>query len=148
MRPIVLFLLTVAGCSGGGSGADASAPDLSAPADLAAAGDLARAADLASPGDGGGGDTWTSWASGFFASYCVSCHSPTGSDPGPKDFTQYASVLANAPEIRCGVAVSQDAAWMCAAFPPPEQFPVGTGPKPTNAERDRLVAWIGAGAPQ
>jgi hypothetical protein len=158
MRSIALLALAVVGCSAG-SGSDAAPPrDLSAPpadlagADLATA-DLAAAdlagADLAT----GSSDTWASFAAGFFASYCTSCHSPTGSDPnGGKDFTQYASVMANAPTIRCGVAVTQDPSWSCAAFPPPKQFPICntgcTNAKPSDAERDRLVAWIGAGLPQ
>jgi hypothetical protein len=141
-------VLALAGCSNGSGGSDGGG-DLAAPRDLAQAGDSAQAGDLAQGGgDGATSDTWANFGQAFFASYCTSCHSPTGTDPGPKDFTMYSSVLANAPEIRCGVAVTQDAAWMCAAFPPPKQFPVGTGPKPTDAERDRLVQWIGAGLPQ
>lgn len=138
----------LAGCSSGSSGTDGGG-DFAAPRDLAQAGDSASAADLAmGGGDAATGDTWANFGQGFFATYCTSCHSPNGSDPGSKDFTMYASVMANAPEIRCGVAVTQDAAWMCAAFPPPKQFPVGTGAKPTDAERNRLVQWISAGLPQ
>ncbi|HUB05880.1 MAG TPA: hypothetical protein VMB50_02705 [Myxococcales bacterium] len=99
---------------------------------------------------GGGGDTWTNWASpDFFQSYCVSCHTPGGQgDPSGSnlDFTQYANVATNAATIRCGVAVTQDAAWNCTVAA--EQFPIGSGPHPTAPERDRLVAWIDAGMPE
>ncbi|MHB1844857.1 MAG: hypothetical protein ACYCWW_08505, partial [Deltaproteobacteria bacterium] len=100
--------------------------------------------------DAGSGDTWSSWASpDFVKTYCISCHVPGGQgDPqgAGLDFTQYADVQANAQTIRCGVAVTQDPSWSCAV--PAEQFPIGNGPMPTSAERDRLVAWIGAGLPQ
>lgn len=99
---------------------------------------------------GGGADTWTNWASpDFFQSYCVSCHTPGGQgDPSGSnlDFTQYANVATNAATIRCGVAVTQDAAWNCTVAA--EQFPIGSGPHPTAPERDRLVAWIDAGMPE
>jgi hypothetical protein len=96
-----------------------------------------------------GGDTWVSWAQGFFATYCVECHS--ASDSQGRDYTIQANVEREKAEIRCGVASAQDPAWACPAFPPPKQFPIsnaaGTNPKPSDAERARLVAWITAGAP-
>jgi hypothetical protein len=96
-----------------------------------------------------GGDTWASWAQGFFATYCVECHA--ASDPKGRDYTMQANVEREKGEIRCGVASVQDPAWACAAFPPPKQFPISnamkTNPKPSDAERARLVAWIAAGAP-
>jgi len=95
-------------------------------------------------------DTWTNYAGGFFTQYCVECH--TAKDTTGLDFTQYAIVYKNRATIRCGVCVQQDPSWSCAAFPPAKQFPIndstGTNPKPSDAERDRLVAWIDAGAPQ
>jgi hypothetical protein len=98
------------------------------------------------------GDTWSSWASAdFFAMYCTSCHTPgqAGDPSGANlDFTQYAQVAAKAHDIRCGTAVTQDPSWGCSASPVAKQFPVGNGPKPTDAERNRLVAWIDAGYPQ
>jgi hypothetical protein len=110
-------------------------------------------------GGGGGGsmsdagvDTWTNWANqDFFAVYCDSCHMTGGSgDPmgANYDFTQYSQVAANAAVIRCGVAPVQDPTWACGSFPPAKQFPIGTGAKPTDALRNRLVAWIDAGFPQ
>jgi hypothetical protein len=96
------------------------------------------------------GDTWNSYAMGFFQSYCVSCHSPGGGDPntGDKNFTQYSSVVQYSSHIRCGVARTGtlQASWSCVESA--EQFPIGSGPKPSGAERDRLVAWINAGTPQ
>jgi hypothetical protein len=60
-------------------------------------------------------------------------------------------VVSNKDVIRCGVCVQQDPAWNCPASPPAEQFPIsdqaGTNPKPSNADRDRVVAWIDAGCP-
>jgi hypothetical protein len=35
----------------------------------------------------------------------------------------------------------------CGATPAPKQFPIGTGPKPTDDERSAIVAWIDAGLP-
>jgi len=40
-------------------------------------------------------------------------------------------------------------AWGCPASPPAKQFPIsdsaGTNPKPSDADRDRVVDWINAG---
>jgi len=90
-------------------------------------------------------DTWTSYADGFFTKYCVSCHS--AKDSTGRDYTVQANVEKDRASMRCGVAVTQDPSWACSAFPPAKQFPIGSGPKPTDAERDRLVAWITAGEP-
>jgi hypothetical protein len=119
--------------------------------------DGGAATDSGTPSaDGGsgdaGGDTWTNWANAsFFQPYCDSCHTPGGAgDPAGTnlDFTQYANVAANAAVVRCGVAAVQDPAWGCGPSPVAAQFPVGTGAKPSNGERARLVAWIDAGHPQ
>jgi hypothetical protein len=97
--------------------------------------------------DSGGGDTWDSWAQGFFTKYCVECHS--ASDPQMRDYTKKADVARDFATIRCGVASAQDAAWACAVAP--RQFPIDdaakTNPKPSDAERARAVAWINAGLP-
>ncbi len=99
--------------------------------------------------DGAATDTWASWAQGFFTKYCVECHA-AGNSAG-LDFGQQAIVVTNADTIRCGVCVTQDPAWNCPSNLPAKQFPIsdkaGTNPKPTDAERDRVVAWIDAGAP-
>ena len=99
--------------------------------------------------DGPDKDTWNSWAAGFFATYCIQCHS--ASDPKGLTFGVHSVVTANKDVIRCGVSVQQDPAWGCASFPPAKQFPIsdsaGTNPKPSDADRDRAVAWIEAGCP-
>jgi hypothetical protein len=125
----LVTVLTLVACSSSSS-PTASNPDGSASGD-----------------DGGGsGDTWQSWAQGFFAMYCVSCHNST--DTTGRDFSKQAIVVLNAPVIRCGVAVTQEASWNCdPQGAQAKQFPIGNGPKPTDAERNRVVAWLSAGAP-
>lgn len=106
--------------------------------------------------DGGASDTWSNYAQGFFAMYCTSCHTVGGEgDPTASvglDFTQYAQVQSQGPIIRCGTAATQDSAWACGRSPPPSQFPICntgcTNPKPTDAERARIAAWITAGMPE
>jgi len=99
-------------------------------------------------GGSAAGDTWGNYAEGFFKKYCVECHSPTVNPT--YDFTQYAIVKKNAPTIRCGVAATHQSG--CASVPMPTQFPIsdaaGTNPKPSDAERARIVAWIEAGTPE
>ncbi len=90
-------------------------------------------------------DTWTSYASGFFATYCNSCHS--AKDSTGRDYSVQANVAKDMAPMRCGVAAVQDPAWGCAASPVAKQFPIGSGPKPSDAERARIVAWISAGEP-
>jgi hypothetical protein len=90
-------------------------------------------------------DTWATYAEGFFTTYCTSCHD--ASDATGRDYTVEANVAKDRDAMRCGVAVTQDPSWSCAAFPPPKQFPIGSGSKPSDAERDRIVAWITAGEP-
>ena len=134
-RFVTLAALLAFGCDGSSPGGSDAGP----PAE-----DASMAATDAGPTEtdaGVPGDTWTTWAMGFFATYCVECH-----DTSPKDFRQLADVRANASEIACGVSpVVEDG---CGSFPPPAQFPIGTGPHPTDAERMRLVAWIQSGAPE
>jgi hypothetical protein len=90
-------------------------------------------------------DTWETYAKNFFATYCTSCHNPQ--DSTGRDYNIQADVLSDRVAMRCGVAASQDPAWNCAPSPVPRQFPIGNGPKPSDAERARIVAWINAGEP-
>ncbi len=68
-----------------------------------------------------------------------------------RDYRTLADVVKDKDTIRCGIATEQPAAWGCGSFPPPRQFPIsddaGTNPKPTDAERSRIVDWIDAGCP-
>jgi hypothetical protein len=102
------------------------------------------------PSDGGPDlDTWDNWGQGFFTKYCVECHGVSNSSG--LDFGMQSIVVTNQDTIRCGVCVQQDPSWGCPASPPAEQFPLtdaaGTNPKPSDEERDRVVAWIAAGCP-
>jgi hypothetical protein len=97
---------------------------------------------------GATGDTWTNYAQDFVQTYCVECH---GAGNSSRDYTTIDDVLRDKTEIRCGVA-SAKLADCTASFPPPKQFPIDnaqkTNPKPSDAERDRFVQWLEAGAPQ
>lgn len=114
-----------------GCGAASQQPDLGA-------NDLAGGApDLA------GSPTYSNFAQQFFATYCVRCHPSAQS---ARDFTQYAVIQQNAHDIACGVSPTALAG--CSGNPAPAQFPIGTGPFPSDAERDELVEWIQLGLPQ
>ena len=147
-----LLLIAIAVC---GCGDDASRPSSDAGGVLDAGGadaarlvdagtaplDAGSADDSGGPGsDAAAADTWASFAEGFFVTYCVECHSG-----GTRDYRTTGDVTRDADTIRCGV--SPDALSGCGSFPPPRQFPVGTGPRPSDEERRRLVAWIDAGLP-
>lgn len=135
------------GSSGSGSGSGGSSS--SAGSSSGAGSSSSASSSSSGAGEGGSGDTWASWAQGFFTTYCIECHS--ASDPKGLNFTMQSIVVANKDTIRCGVSVMQDPSWNCAAFPPAKQFPIsdmaGTNPKPSDAERNRAVAWIDAGCP-
>jgi len=96
-------------------------------------------------GDAAAGDTWDSYASGFFTTYCVECH---GAGNPKRDFTTPADVRRDEALIRCGVAPTLLSG--CSGTPAPKQFPIsnaaGTNPKPSDADRTRLVAWLEGGA--
>ena len=95
------------------------------------------------------GDTWDSYAQGFFASYCVSCHNDDNSGTATRDYHDFDVVSSERDKIACGVSKSQ-ADWTargCSGTPAAKQFPAGSGAKPSDAERDRLLAWIDAGTP-
>jgi hypothetical protein len=78
----------------------------------------------------------------------VSCHNDDNSGVATRNYHMLATVIAEKAEIACGV--STPTTWTrrgCTGFPPARQFPIGTGAKPTDADRDRLVRWIDSGAP-
>lgn len=102
------------------------------------------ASDTATP-LGDAGDTWDSYAKGFFAKYCIECHANA-----KRDYNNLADVVRDSPLIRCGVASKKEPGCGTSS-PSPRQFPIsnvtGSNPKPTDAERDRIVAWLDAGKP-
>ena len=95
--------------------------------------------EQAEPGDPIDGDTFATFASGFFTTYCTRCHSTTrsGADrngaPTGYNWDEEASVRAHLAEIRSVVGVSF--------------FMPLNDPKPACYERQRLVRWIDAAAP-
>ena len=145
---LLLALLAGSACSSsstpGTNGSDASSAG-----DTSSAGDDASAGDASTGDDGSAPDTWANWGQGFFTKYCVECHSVN--DPAGLDFGVQAKVVANKNNIRCGVGVTQDSTWSCPSTIAAKQFPIsdpaGTNPKPSDAERTRVVAWIAAGCP-
>ncbi len=149
----LLFAATLAlGCSSssgnksnGSGGSGGSATGGAAAGGAAGSGGSAGSAAGAGGSDAGAADTYGNFAQGFFTTYCVPCHSATSTDQA-RDYSSMADITRDHAEIACGVATTKLAG--CASFPPPRQFPIGTGAKPTDTERDRLVAWIQAGMPQ
>jgi uncharacterized membrane protein len=127
----LLAVLLVAGCGDdGGNPVDAGqlingCPSLTAP--------------QANPGDPIDGDTFATFAGPLLATYCTRCHSVTrsGADrngaPIGYNWDDEASVRMHLPEMRNAVGVFN--------FMPPND------PRPTCAERQRLVRWIDASAP-
>lgn len=86
-------------------------------------------------------DTWTNFAEGFMATYCVECHD--GMTGAGRDYQLLANVVAEQTSIRCGTTdVTLDD---CGPSPRARQFPIGSGPSPDDAERQRFIAWIDAG---
>jgi hypothetical protein len=99
--------------------------------------------DAGSPSDAAAGDTWESYAQGFFETYCVECHNRGGATN--RDYEMLSIVRDQASRIRCGV--SPDELEGCGpGFPSPSQFPIGAGPFPSDDERRRIVAWLDNGA--
>jgi hypothetical protein len=82
--------------------------------------------------------TWTSFAQDFMETYCYACHGP---GDAMRDFSQLSMVRAEKDKIRCGVSPTA----LSGCTIPAGQFPVGTGPKPSDAERNQLVQWIDEG---
>lgn len=145
---MLALALLVVGCGATSPASDAGPPaDAAAPVDAgvdATSPPLDMSVDAPSGADAPiASDTWSTFAMGFFASYCTRCHAgPPGST---RDYRTMADVVRDQALIRCGVATTVLSG--CGSFPPPRQFPIGTGPHPSDAERDRLTAWIDAGLP-
>jgi uncharacterized membrane protein len=97
-------------------------------------------APQAMPGDDIGGDTYASFATGFFEAYCIRCHSVDNTTreersnaPPGLNWDDETSVRENLDLIRNAVGVVN--------FMPPSQ------PAPDCDERQRLIRWIDSGAP-
>ncbi|MFK8001965.1 MAG: hypothetical protein AB8H86_20385 [Polyangiales bacterium] len=90
--------------------------------------------------DAGPADTYESFAMEFMTTYCVECH---GAGSARRDYTTIDDIRRDMVNIRCGV--SAEALDDCSGSPPPRQFPVGSGPSPSDEERGRLVDWIEGG---
>jgi hypothetical protein len=141
--PLALVLLG-ASCSSatpsstGDGGVDDAAVDVPAAIDSGGSNDSSPSTDGITTAD-----SWANYAAGFFTAYCTSCHNQR--DTTGRDYNIQANVAKDKTSMRCGVAAVQDASWSCAASPVARQFPIGSGPKPTDTERARIVAWISAG---
>jgi hypothetical protein len=142
------LLLALAACSSSSDGAPAPGTDSSTTSDTATVNDTGTRTDTSTTTDGtpaDAGDTWDSYANGFFAKYCIECHAGT-----KRDYRTPDDVRRDLALIRCGVASTLQSG-CTATDPKPKQFPINdstaTNPKPTDAERDRIVAWLAAGAP-
>lgn len=106
--------------------------------DAAAVVDASSTEDAGAEVDASAGETWATFAQGFFATYCSECHSAA-----PRNYTTITDIQRDAISIRCGVSdVRLDG---CAPSPSPRLFPVGPGARPSDEERQRLVAWIADG---
>lgn len=148
--PILLFssLVLAVACSSSSSSPPSDKTDSgSATNDTGSTGNPDGSTDTTLPDGSTTADTWDNFAHDFITKYCIECHNAT--DKTGRDFTVRATVAANASAIRCGVAATKQSG--CGSFPPPRQFPIndatGSNPKPTDDERNRIVAWIDAGMP-
>jgi cytochrome c5 len=136
---LILALAALAGCP---TGSPTNTSDLGV-----AGGDMTMlvngcppwTAPLTTPDGGAGGDTWTSFAQPFFASYCTRCHSSTltgaarNGAPDGYNWDDEAAVRAHVDMIRTAVGVGN--------FMPPSD------PRPACDDRRRIVRWIDASAP-
>jgi hypothetical protein len=94
-------------------------------------------------------DTWDSFARGFFGTYCGACHNDDNQGDASRNYRVLMNVMREKNAIACGIAKSQ-ADWMqrgCSGSPRARQFPVGSGPRPSDADRDRLLRWMDANTP-
>ena len=136
MRTLGLCLLAFLSASCG----DDDTPPMDASADVILFGCPTHPDPLARPGDDLGGDTWSSFAAGFFETYCTRCHSSElvgdvarAGAPEGLDWDVEATVRENLELVR--FVVGEDN-----SMPP-------RGDRPSCDDRVRLVRWIDAGAP-
>jgi hypothetical protein len=147
----VLFVALAVGCGDDADG-DTSAAATTSGGGMATTTSSSTSSTGGMGGSGGtmtsgggqtGGDTYANFAKDWFTMYCTQCHPGNG---GSRDHSMFAGVQADAATIRCGVSPQLESG--CSGSPQPSQFPVGGGPFPDDASRNRLVAWIDAGMPQ
>jgi hypothetical protein len=107
-----------------------------------------------------GATTWNNYGECFFKTYCVSCHN--SSTEMSQNFNLYADVKNYATTVPSGCTSSKYCGIICgvspmgefqpdcptSGFPPPGQFPIGSGAYPTSADRLLIVNWIKAGLPE
>jgi hypothetical protein len=135
MRAIfVLLICLTAGCGSPTAPAlDLAMPDMT----VVVNGCPSWVDPIASPGDPIDGDTWQTYAQGWFASWCTRCHSTTAVDrqgaPSGYDWDVEYAVRAHLSMIRNAVGVMN--------------FMPLTAPLPSCDDRRRLARWIDAGAP-
>lgn len=112
---------------------------------------------VANPGDDAGGDTYDSFASGFFEAYCTRCHdssrtsncftasNPTcrSGAPSSANWDEPASIRRHIEHIR-EVLVVGDELTMPPDLP---STPDPARPDPSCEERYRIARWIDSGAP-
>jgi hypothetical protein len=95
-------------------------------------------------------DTWANFAQAFMVKYCISCHNDDRAGDATRDYNMLSVIIREKVDIACGTAKSQAERTKrnCPTNAPrANQFPPGSGPKPTDDERDRLLRWIDAGTP-
>jgi hypothetical protein len=131
------------GRGGSSGGADAGRRDGSSGGADAGRRDGATTADTG----GASADTWNSFARGFFTTYCGSCHNDDMTGTASRDYHLLENVVREKARIACGVSKSATYRTSHSCGYAPGQFPVGGGPKPSDADRERLVNWIEAGTP-
>ncbi|MCU1276763.1 MAG: uncharacterized protein JWM53_309 [bacterium] len=137
-------LTGIAGCGAGGGGSDGGGGDMAVTSGggdmtLLANGCVPLTTPQATPDGGAGGDTWASYAQGFFAMYCTRCHSSalTGAArngaPDGYNWDDQTAVLDKLVAIRNAVGVGN--------------FMPLNPPNPSCDERKRIVRWIDADGP-
>lgn len=148
--------ITAVSCGGGGESACVESFDGAIP--NVDAGELCRfPCPVTTPSEGAAGDDYASFASGFFATYCVRCHStdrpqncfidgdPTCrfGAPSGANWDDPASIRTHLEHVRLVVGVGEPITM------PPDlpATPDPSKPAPSCEDRFRLVRWIDAGAP-
>ncbi len=95
---------------------------------------------LAMPGDPIDGDTWDTYAMGFFAMWCTRCHNSTLTTTVARHGAPLGRNWDDPVSVRDHLDVIREMVGELNAMPPEE-------PRPPCDERARIVRWIDAGAP-